>query len=277
MNDKIREKVLSVNGFEKIIHFLQWEMETPQMYGWFHLASLGAVVLAVFLLCRFARNAEGRKLDMILRCFAISCIVLEIYKQLVFSFDYNAETGVAVWDFQWYAFPFQFCSTPMYIALAASFLKEGKVKNALLAYLATFGMLAGLLVMAYPSNVFIGTIGINIQTMYHHGGQAVIGLYLLACRKIEMKWSSMLGASAVFVSLMCIALSMNVCAELSGLRESFNMFYIRYGETPSLPVYDMLYPDVLSYPVFLMLYAVPFIGASCGIFALGKAAHRKAA
>ncbi len=240
------------------------------MYGWFHLVSLGVVALSVFLLCRFAKNAEGKKLNLILRIFAVSCILFEVYKQLVFSFDYDASTGIGSWDFQWYAFPFQFCSTPMYVALAASFLKDGKVRNALLAYLGTFGLLAGLLVMAYPSNVFIGMIGINIQTMYHHGGQVVMGLYLLLCRKFRIKWSSMLGAAIVFVSMMAAASAMNVCAELSGLEESFNMFYIRHGETPALPVYDMLYPDILSYPVFLILYAVPFIGASCGIFAVRK-------
>ena len=259
-----------MNGFEKIVYALQAEMETPQMFGWFHLASLAAVAVTVFLLCRFGRNAQGKSLNMILRVFAIVCIALEIYKQLVFTFDYNAAAGTGSWDFEWYAFPFQFCSTPMYVSLAASFMKEGKVRNALLAYLATFGMLAGLLVMAYPSNVFIGMIGINIQTMVHHGGQLAIGLYLLICKKFEIRWRSMLGASLVFIAMLAIASVMNVCAEVSGLQESFNMFYIRYGEKPSLPVYDMLYPGVLCYPLFLIAYVVPFIGASCGIFAIRK-------
>ena len=259
-------------GFlEKIICFLQGEMETPQLFGWFHIMWLAITALAVFLLCRFAKDAEGRSLDGILRGFAILCIVLEVYKQIVYSFDYNAAAGVGSWDFEWYAFPFQFCSMPMYAALAASFMKEGRVKNALLSYLATFGMLAGILVMFYPASVFIGMIGINIQTMVHHGGQLAIGLYLLICRKIKLKWRSMLGASAVFLVMIAIAELLNLWAELSGLEETFNMFFIRYGEPATLPVYEMLYPGVLSYPVFLLAYIAPFVAASCGIFALRKA------
>lgn len=257
--------------FEKIIYFLQGEMETPQIYGWFHILWLAITALAVFALCRFCKNAEGKSLDRILRIFAVSCLLFEVYKQIVFSFDYNAAAGIGSWDFEWYAFPFQFCSTPMYAALTASFLKEGKVKNALIAYLATFGMLAGILVMAYPSSVFIGMIGINIQTMVHHGGQLAIGLYLLICRKFRLEWRSILGAGAVFLVMIAIAQLLNLCAELSGLDETFNMFYIRYGEPATLPVYEMLYPGVLSYPVFLLAYVVPFIAASCGIFALRKA------
>ncbi len=260
-----------MNLFESTIYALEAEMERPQMYGWFHIMFLGITALAVFLLCRLGKDAKGKSLDIILRCFALSCIAFEIYKQLVFSFEYDAAAGAAVWDYQWYAFPFQFCSTPMYVALAASFLKEGKLKNALISYLATFGLLAGILVMAYPSTVFIETIGINIQTMYHHGGQLAIGLYLLICGKIELKWKSMLGASAVFVSMVAIASVMNVCAEVFALQETFSMFYIRYGEVPGLPVYDILYPDIISYPLFLAAYIIPFVGVSCGIFAIRKA------
>ncbi len=250
-------------------------METPTLYGWFHLMWLAIVAVTVFLLCRFAKNAQGKGLDRILRGFAVLCIYFEAYKQLVFSFDYDAALGTGTWDFEWYAFPFQFCSTPMYVALIASFLKDGRVKNALLTYLATFGLLAGVLVMAYPSNVFISMIGINIQTMVHHGGQLAIGLYLLICKKFRLEWRSMLGAGIVFVTMMAIASGMNICAELSGLEESFNMFYIRYGDTPSIPVYDILYPGVFSYPVFLLSYALPFIGVSCGIFALRKKCETK--
>lgn len=259
---------------EKFIYLLQGKMETPQLYGWFHIMWLAITALAVFLLCRFCKNAEGKSLDRILRWFAVLCLIFEGYKQLVYTFDYNAAAGTSSWDFEWYAFPFQFCSTPMYVALIASFLKEGRVKNALIAYLATFGMLAGILVMAYPATAFISMTGINIQTMFHHGGQLAIGMYLLICKKVKLQWRSMLGATAVFLSMVAIALLLNLCAELADLKETFNMFYIRYGEPATLPVYEMLYPGVLPYPVFLLAYIVPFVAVSCGIFAIRKKCER---
>ncbi len=259
-----------MNLFERFMYLLQDSMTTPKLYGWFHIMWLVITALAVFLLCRFYKNAEGKQLNRILRCFAVLCLIFEAYKQLVFTYSYNAAAGVSSWDFQWYAFPFQFCSTPMYAALIASFLKEGRMKNAFIAYLATFGMLAGILVMAYPVSVFIDMTGINIQTMFHHGGQLAIGMYLLICKKVKLQWRSMLGATAVFLSMIAIALLLNLTAELTGLKETFNMFYIRYGEKATLPVYENLYPGVLSYPVFLLSYIVPFVAVSCGIFAIRK-------
>ena len=58
------------------------------------------------------------------------------------------------------------------------FNKEGCVKDSAMAFMMTFSLFGGLVVMAYPNDVFIETIGINLQTMIHHGLQVVLGIYL---------------------------------------------------------------------------------------------------
>ena len=74
-------------------------------------------------------------------------------------------------------FPFIFVQSPMYIAPIAAFLRPGKVRQAILNFLGTFGLFGGLAVMIYAQPVFITTIGINIQTMVHHGAQVVLGSF----------------------------------------------------------------------------------------------------
>ena len=103
--------------------------------------------------------------------------VLEIYKQINFSFHVD---GIQIlFDYQWYAFPFQFCSTPMYIGLLAAVVRSKSLHMRLCSYLATYALFAGICVMAYPSTVFIDTVGINIQTMIWHGSMITVGIVLL--------------------------------------------------------------------------------------------------
>ncbi len=62
-------------------------------------------------------------------------------------------------------FPFQFCSTLMYIGLLAVLIINQRVHKALCAYLCTFAIFAGTAVMIYRDDVYASIVGINIQTM----------------------------------------------------------------------------------------------------------------
>ena len=105
--------------FEAILRFFDTQMTQPTPYGWFHILSLALTVAATVLLCRFGKSLNPRKTVLFT---AILVTVLEIYKQINYSFSYEGGIG---FDYQWYAFPFQFCSTPMYVGLLAGMLKKG--------------------------------------------------------------------------------------------------------------------------------------------------------
>ena len=187
---------------------------------------------------------------------AVLVTVLEVYKQINYSFSYG--NGIT-FDYQWYAFPFQFCSTPMYIGLLAGFWKKGRVHHAACAYLATYAVFAGTCVMLYPSTVFIGTVGINIQTMVCHGSMIVIGVYLLYTGYVKAEHKTVLKALPVFAICVALAVIMNELAHRTGLleRETFDMFFISPYGTPSLPVYSLV-QNVVPFPWCLMIYIVAF-------------------
>ena len=163
-----------MNFFEKILQVLDADMTRPTMYGWFHLVALLVVIGLIVLVVFKCKNLSEKAFRTIILTTAIVLIIFEIYKQLNFSYNPDSDT----WDYQWYAFPFQFCSSPMYVLLLIGCLKECKFRNFLCSFMATFGLFAGIGVMLYPSTVFIETIGINIQTMIHHGSMVVIGVLM---------------------------------------------------------------------------------------------------
>lgn len=258
-----------MNWFEKILAALDGRMETPTMYGWFHLMFWALVVVATVLLCYFAvknrkdKDKMAKMTRIVVLTYSIVTILLEVYKQLNFSF--NSTTGE--WHYQWYAFPFQFCSTPMYIGLIAGCVKKGKFQEFLYSYLATYALFAGLAVMFLPSDVFISTIGINIQTMICHGGMVVVGIFLFFSGMVKLEWKTILKALSVFCVLVFIALILNVIFNSTGNTATFNMFYISPFLPCTLPLLSMIYP-LVPYPIFLIIYIAGFTLAALVMLAI---------
>lgn len=260
-----------------ILRILDTSMETPVSYGWFHilwlLLTAGLTVLAV--VC--GRHHSAETATKVVFWTAVAVAILEIYKQINYTFG----DGSAAPAFQWYAFPFQFCSTPMYIGLLVGLFRKGRLHDSLCAYLATYAVFAGLCVMLYPSDVYIPTIGINIQTMICHGSMVVIGGYLLGSGHVKLELKTVLRAMPVFAVCVALAAIMNEVAHGVGLLEehSFNMFYISPYLECTLPVYSLVH-NAVPFPLNLMIYILGFTAAATvilllcmGIRALARRIH----
>ena len=257
----------------KILQILDTQMETPVPYGPFHLLWLGIVVVTSVLLAQYSKKMDRKTIQKIVLVTALVTIALEIYKQINFTFGDGSGTPM----YQWYAFPWQFCSTPMYIGLVAGLSKKGRFHDALCAYLATFALFAGIAVMLYPTAVFVGTVGINIQTMACHGSMVVIGVLLLASGYVKLDWSSLRKAVPVFVTMVFSAVVLNEVAYRVGILEghTFNMFFISPYCDPSLPVYSLV-QGVIPFPLSLVVYVLGFTAAAGIILAMGMGLQRLA-
>lgn len=249
----------------RILQIFDAPMETPVPYGGFHLLCFGiTIMLSVLLALRGKRLGEKTVVNTVL-VVAVITILLEIYKQI--NFTYGDGSGEPF--YQWYAFPWQFCSTPMYVGLLAGIVRKGKFHDALCAYLASFALFAGLAVMVYPTTVFVPTIGINIQTMICHGGMVVVGVLLLASGHVKPELRTLVKAVPVFTVMVLMAAGMNEIAHRTGLLEThtFNMFFISPYCEPSLPVYSLV-QAVLPFPWCLAIYVLGFSAAAAIVLLL---------
>ncbi len=253
-----------MNAFERLVAAISATMEVPPMYGWLHLLFCGLVVVLTVLLLVFFLHADLKKERRILLAVWLVMLLVELYKQLVFSME--VADGAAVWEYDWYYFPFQLCSTPIFVLPFAILLPEGRVRLAAVSYIASFALFGGLAVMVYPGNVLYHVIGINLQTMIHHGLQVVSGLYLAAryCRRPFLP--HFLSAIPVFLILLAVALFMNI-----GFREEgLNMFFVGPYVPSTLPILESVYP-ILPYPVFLIAYVLGFTLVAALVQLLGRA------
>ncbi|MCQ2413412.1 MAG: YwaF family protein [Clostridia bacterium] len=244
----------------------QVTMEAPGNYGKFHLISFALMVLVTVLVCLIFKRCSLKTERVVVGLFWALIMVLEIVKQLTLGFV--MKDGVIIFDYSWWSFPFQLCSTPLYTLPFAVFLKKGRMRDAFVAYSALFAIFGGIVVMVYPNDVFTTMTYLNYQTMIHHSTQIVTGVFLGVryLRKFTLRFY--LGAMEVFAFLSALALGMDlVIPDLIG--ESFNMFYISPKYPNHLPILSTVYASV-PYPVFLIAYLVGFGIAAALIFGVFK-------
>ena len=124
---------------DKIIDATAWGMEKPAAYGAFHLTftfvGLAICVLVAYLL----RNSSEKTNRAVLVSVGVFLMITEVYKQLFYY--YYIGNG----SYQWWVFPFQLCSVPMYFCVIAPLLKKGKVQSGMYNFMTTFNLLGGLM------------------------------------------------------------------------------------------------------------------------------------
>ncbi len=252
----------------KFLSLLSADMETPKSYGWFHFMFVAIMIgLTVFLCLKF-RNCSDKAFRRIALICWIVMVVLELYKQ--FEYSYDLSTPTIEWDYQWYAFPYQLCSTPMYVLPFIAFMKDSKFRECFVAYMSTFSLFGGLATFCYPEQVFISTIGINIQTMVHHGLQIVLGIFFIVYNRKKFTTKYYLKSLPVFGVLVSIAFIANeLFVLIAGTEETFNMFFINRHFGCSLPLLDMI-DEKLPYVPFLLMYIFGFALISAIIYFVAR-------
>lgn len=255
-----------------ILKLLDSEMPTPQPYGWFHLLWLVLSIAAGVMLCLWLKNPTAKQVRRVVLITSLLVVLLEVYKQVNFTFTVNGDSIDA--EYPWYIFPWQFCSTPMYVGLLAA-LTKGRLHKAACAYLSSFSLFAGLAVMFYPTTVFVPTIGINIQTMFCHGSMITMGIWLLGtgyvCRSLKTVWKAL----PIFAVMVGVAVILNEWAYRVGIAPEhfFNMFYISPYCDPHLPVYSLV-QGVVPFPWCLVLYILGFTVAAAVPVALSMGLNK---
>lgn len=258
-----------MNCFEKTLYWLQGTMERPTPFGWFHLMWIGITILSIIILFKIRNKYDEKQLKIVLGIYGIVAFILELIKQIIWSF--NFQNGIVTWDYQWYAAPFQLCTTPIFVSLICLFLKNNKARKSLLSYMAFITVLGGFMTILLPESCFVETIEINIHTMWLHCGSFVASIYLLMTGEVELNLKSLKKSFLVFLIFVVIAQILNISIYHSGLLngETFNMFYISPYFISTLPVFDIIQQNV-PYIIYLIIYIVAIFLGSGVVYGVAK-------
>ena len=256
-----------MNFFEKVILFLKTEGEIPALYSFYHIFWIVLCIVATTLVCVFFKDSKEKTVRKIALICWIITIVFELYKEITYLGFWNVD-GELVWDYGWYGFPFQFCSVTIYLLPFVAFMKDCKVREMIIAFLGTFSVFGGLVNYIYPEQVFVLTVGMNIQTMVHHGIQIVAGIFFMVHRRKKLSLRHFLESTAVFGVMLLVAILLNESFYYAFIRElgdTFNMFFISRHFDCTLPILADIYAKA-PYLVFLLVYALGFTLIALGIY-----------
>ncbi len=257
----------------RILEILNTRMDTPDMYGEFHLAFWVLTLLVTALLCFLYKKGVIKSVNKVILVTTLLVIALEIIKLTVINL--TDDGNGMVFDFNWKHFPWQVCSMPMYVGLLACITRRGRVHDALCSFLATFAIFAGTAVMVYPGTVFIDIVAVNVQTMICHGSMLCIGVFLYYTGHVKAEPPTIIKAIPVFAVSLTVAIIINELGYRAGFNElcEFSMFFISPYVESILPIYNYL-QTVLPFFWCVVIYAEAFIFVSFLVLCVAMAIKR---
>ncbi len=189
----------------------------PEPYGVFHLSFAVLSLLLIVAICCFTRKNSDKTFRRVLFSIGIFLLLSEVYKQLYYLYAAGGE------GYDWYIFPFQLCSAPMYLSIVAGCMKKNRIRNAICEYIATIGLLGGIMAYAEPSGILHRYCFPLIHSCIWHALLIFLGLYILftgnACRRLADYKNALLTLGGVLLT----ATVLNV---IFRSKPDFNMCYI---------------------------------------------------
>lgn len=243
----------------KLLSFLETEMTRPTSYGWFHLVAVVIIALTTVLVCRRFRDADDKTFRRVLFVMWLAMVLFETFKQLMFTFEVDGSTIVA--EYQWYAAPCQLCGTPLFVLPFVIWGRESAFRDGIMSFISFFSFFGGVASYVYPEDLFVSEICINVQALFHHGMQIVLGIFVTMYMRRKLNRTYLVRGIVTFAWLAGIALAMDIVVYHAfvalDIDATFNMFFISPYFDCTLPVLNSIY-DVVPYPVFLLIYLVGF-------------------
>ena len=264
-----------------ILNKTAWRMEDPALFGSFHIAASLAAVLAALAAARLlARPVKGaadpeRALTRILCAAGWLLAVLEIYKQL---FLYYVVNGGA---YDWWFFPFQLCSVPMYLCILLPFVR-GRLRSAFLTFMSGYTFISAAAALIYPEDFLRMYLSLTIHGFVWHGLLLFISLLIIFTGSADVSARGLLRAAALFAALCAAAVLINIAVEpfMPGIRAAnpavthswSAMFYLNPFHISPQPLVGSI-QKTAGIPAGLALYAIAIACAGSCVCRLTKQAR----
>lgn len=146
----------------------------------------------------------------------------EVWKQWYLTFVLNGGR------YQWWFFPFQLCSVPMYILLILPWIRNFRARNAFLTFLMCYGLLGGLAVFSDTSGLKYPVLSLTLHSYLWHIVLIIVGTLAGAVCIRENRdhiLSPRLFIDGTLLYFLCCLIA-SFINRLFGALGTINMFYI---------------------------------------------------
>ena len=245
-------------------------MEVPAMFGTFHIAAvlIAVIIAAAGALCAKRLSVSGR-----VRLLAVCgwvLVIMEVYKQLFLYFIVSGGT------YDWWYFPFQLCSVPMYLCILLPFLCRGaddirsNAASPVLTFLAVYTFTGAAAALIIPEDYLRSYAALTLHGFIWHGILLMISLTILLSRMADLLPRGFARATALFLVMCAAAVCINIAVEplmaasyAEGLipHSYAAMFYLNPYHLSPQPLVDTIQKSA-GIPPGLALYVISIIAVS---------------
>ena len=258
---------------ESLQHFPEytaWRMEVPSMFGTFHIA---AVLIAVIIAAAGAFYAKRLSVSGRIRFLAVCgwvLVIMEVYKQLFLYCVVNGGT------YDWWYFPFQLCSVPVYLCILLPFLCRGadgvrsSAAGPVFTFLAVYTFTGAAAALIIPEDYLRSYVTLTLHGFIWHGILLMISLTILLSRMADLSRRGFARATVLFLVMCAAAVCINIAVEplmaasyAEGLipHSYAAMFYLNPYHLSPQPLVDIIQKSA-GIPVGLALYVISIIAVS---------------
>ena len=209
-----------------------WPMNPPLPYSLFHILFLAVgLTLAVLLAYYTSRRVNKKKLPRLLFICGLVLLGTELWKQLFLYYVVNEQT------YNWWYFPFQLCSLPMYFCLLLPFVPGRQGQRIICTFMQDFNLLGGIMALAEPSGLFHPYWLLTLHGLIWHLLLVYIGLLIAFSRVSDVSIKGFIKTLPLFLICCIIASIINRTAKPLGQAD---MFYI----SPYYPSAQIVFHEI---------------------------------
>lgn len=192
-------------------------MNPPSPFSFFHIGFAAAGLFISVIVAWYLRGVTEKRLRGLLSGIGIFLCASEVYKQLFLYYIVNQGT------YDWWYFPFQLCSLPMYLCLALPFISSAGVRRNLYTFLYDYNLLGALMVFVDPSGLMHPYWSLTLHSFLWHIVIIFAGLLILFTGHLDVSLKGFCKASTLFAVSALLATFINVLSHPLG---DADMFYI---------------------------------------------------
>lgn len=232
----------------KFLQSTAWTMEKIKPYGTLHIMYFVIGVALSCLIGYLLRNKSIKTIKKIIFIIGVFLLITELYKQLFYTYV------IGEGSYQWWIFPFQLCSVPMYFCLIMPFVKSKKTFNNLAIFLLSYNLLGGFISFLEPSGLIHEYITLTIHAFLWHMSLVFLGMILAFSKTVKKEKKDFVKAIYTFLALCVLAFIINlIFYKVSN--GDINMFYVGPRISPIIIFKDIAtkYGWYVNTPIYIIL------------------------
>ena len=216
---------------ENFLNATAWTMAEPKPYELFHIVMLLVGIPVSIALAWKLRRVSDRSYHRILFAIAVILLLSELYKQLFHFYVMDNKT------YDWWIFPFQLCSLPMYLCAILPFMKKSRWLIPLETFLMDFNLLGGLMALLVPDGLMHPYITLTLHAFVWHFLLLFVGFFIGFSRHGDTSLSGFIKTLPILLICIGAATLLNVLFHSYG---DINMFYISPYKITTQPVFSQI-------------------------------------